>query len=126
MVQRFFLTTLGDVSSTLRAFSVSLRDRPNISKVERQCDILGGEQPSIAWYVDAELAANGAYSWRLHLYWSGTAWLIETDVRRIDSEGSALEAEFATRVVTSAELDGHLRAASEELVRTEPERINAR
>ncbi len=126
MVHRFFLTTLGDVSSTLRAFSVSLRDRPNVSKVDRQCDILGGEQPSIAWYVDAELASNGALSWRLHLYWSGTAWVIETDIRRTDSEGSALAAEFATRVVSSDELDAHLRAASDELVRAEPEPADAR
>ena len=126
MVHRFFLTTLGDVSSTLRAFSVRLRDRPNISKVDRQCDILGGEQPSIAWHVDAELASRGALSWRLHLYWSGTAWVIETDARRIDAEGSALEAELATRVASSSELDAHLRAASDELVGLDPERIAAR
>jgi hypothetical protein len=123
MLHRFFLSTLGDVSSALRAFSVGLRDSPEITKVDRQCDILGGEQPSIAWHVDAELASRGALSWRLHLYWSGTAWVIETDVRRIDAEGSALEAEFATRVVNSGELDAHLRAASEELIGTEPERI---
>jgi hypothetical protein len=126
MVHRFFLTTLGDVSSTLRAFSVSLRDRPNISKVDRQCDILGGEQPSIAWYVDAEMASHCALSWRLHLYWSGTAWVIETDIRRTDAEGSALAAEFATRVVGSDELDVHLRAASEELIHAEPEPAGAR
>jgi hypothetical protein len=76
--------------------------------------------------VDAELASNGALSWSLHLYWSGTAWVIETDVRLIDAKGSALEAEFATRVVSSRELDAHLRAASEELVATEPERIHPR
>ena len=69
---------------------------------------------------------HGALAWRLHLYWSGTAWVIETDIRRTDSEGSALAAEFATRVVSSDELDAHLRAASDELVRAEPEPADAR
>jgi hypothetical protein len=101
MVHRFFLTTLGAVSSTLRAFSVSLRDRPNISKVDRQCDILGGEQPSIAWYVDAELAAHGALSWRLHLYWSGTAWVIETDIRRTDEAPLSADIDVVERAVPS-------------------------
>ena len=123
MQNRFFLSTLGDVSSALRDFSVGLRERPDISKVERQCDVLGGEQPSIQWFVDAELVSSGALSWRLHMYWSGTAWVIETDVRRTDSSGSAVEAEFATRVVDSAGLDAQLRAAGDELVRADPDRI---
>jgi hypothetical protein len=117
---RLVLSLLGDVTSTLRDHSVGLRGRAGITRVERQCDILGGEQPSIEWHVDAELASSDAVSWRLFLYWSGEAWVIEADARRVRAGGSHVEAVFPARVVDDDGLAESLRAAAAELVTTMP------
>ena len=117
---RFLLSVLGDVASMLREHSVRLRDGTNVARVERQCDIVGGEQPSIEWHVDADLASSDSYSWRLFLYWSGEAWVIESDTRRIRADASDIEDEFAPRIVTGEDLDMQLLAAAAELMRAGP------
>jgi hypothetical protein len=62
---RYLLSHLGDVASTLRELTMRLCDRPNVTRVDRHYDIVGGEQPSIEWQVEADLASSDAYSWRL-------------------------------------------------------------
>jgi hypothetical protein len=120
LTPRNVFSLLGDVSSTLREHSVKLRGRPSVTRVERQCEMVGGAQPSVEWYVDAELASTDALSWRLLLYWSGDTWVIEAETRRIRAGGSAVEAEFPARVAADDDLAENLRAAAEELVTTMP------
>jgi hypothetical protein len=117
---RFLLCLLGDVSSMLRELTVRLRDRTTVTKVERQCEIVGGEQPSIEWHVDADLASRDSYSWRLLLYWSGEAWVVEADTRRFSAGASRVEDEFAPRIVAGEDLDVQLLSATAELVRAGP------
>jgi hypothetical protein len=117
---RYLLAHLGDVASTLRELAARLRDRPNVTRVDRQCDIVGGEQPSIEWHVEAGLASSDAYSWRLLLYWSGESWVIEADTRRVSAGGSDIEDEFAPRIVDDEELDVQLLVAAAELARAGP------
>jgi hypothetical protein len=117
---RYLLSHLGDVASTLRELTTRLRDRPNVTRVDRQCDIVGGDQPSIEWQVEADLASSDAYAWRLLLYWSGESWVIEADTRRVSAGGSDIEDEFAPRIVDDEELDVQLLVAAAELARAGP------
>jgi hypothetical protein len=118
---RFVLALLGDVSSAFREHSLRLRHQPTVARVTRQCDMLGGSQPSIEWHVDAELATSDGFSWRLLLYWSGESWVIEADATRIRAGGSDVEAEFPRRVADDDGLGQSLRAACAELVTTMPQ-----
>jgi hypothetical protein len=117
---RFLLCLLGDVASTMRDLTMQLRDRPSVTKVERQCDIVGGEQPSIEWHVDADLATSDSFSWRLLLYWSGEAWVIEADTRRFSGGASEIHDEFAPQIVNGEDLDVRLLAATAALARAGP------
>jgi hypothetical protein len=118
---RFLLALLGDVSSTLREHSLRLRHGTSVTRVDRQCDILGGGQPSIEWHVDAELASSDAVSWRLMLYWSGDTWVVEADARRVRAGRSVVEAEVAPRSTDDEGLGDALRAVAAELVTTMPQ-----
>ena len=93
----FPLTSLGDVSSALGAFTLRLRDEHDVAKVERQCVIVGGEQPSIEWLIDADLTSSDSLSWRLRLHWSDDAWMIEADTRSSSGGASPVELEMAPR-----------------------------
>ena len=117
---RFPLTSLGDVSSALGAFTLRLRDERDVTKVERQCAIVGGEQPSIEWHVDADLASCDSLSWRLRLYWSDDVWMLEADTRRGTGRASAVELEIASRRSRPGELESDLLAAAAALVRARP------
>jgi hypothetical protein len=117
---RFLLSLLGDVSSMLRELTVRLRDLQSVAKVQRQCDIVGGAQPSIEWHVDAVLASSDAFARRLLLYWSGEAWVIESDTRRFHAGTSTVEDEFAPRICQAGTLESDLLAATAALVRAGP------
>jgi hypothetical protein len=91
-----------------------------VTRVARQCDIVGGAQPSVEWHVDADLASSEAFSWRLLLFWSGEAWVIEADTRRVSTGGSVVEDEFPERVSDDDGLAESLRAAAGQLVTTMP------
>jgi hypothetical protein len=81
---------------------------------------VGGEQPSIEWQVEADLASSDAYSWRLLLYRSGESWVIEADTRRVSAGRSDIEDEFAPRIVDDEELDVQLLVAVAQLARAGP------
>lgn len=112
---RDLLAALGDAAASLKQLSLQLRQRVDVTSVERRCEITGGERPAVEWYVDAELASGDALSWRLLVYWSDSEWVIEADVRRVVAGGSHVEVEFESRRSDDATLRTELLAAADDL-----------
>ena len=112
---RDLLAALGDAAASLKQHSLQLRQRVDVTSVERRCEITGGERPAVEWYVDAELASGDALSWRLLVYWSDAEWVIEADVRRVVAGGSHVEVEFESRTSDDAALRKQLLAAADDL-----------
>jgi hypothetical protein len=116
----FLLSPLVDVSSMFGVLACGLRDVEEVVKVERQCDIVGGDQPSIEWLLDAELASADSLSWRLRLSWSGESWVIEADTCCMTAGAPAVEQELAPTPSEPGELESDLLAAAAGLVRARP------
>ena len=114
-LSRDLVAALGDVTASLKNHSLRLRQRVDVTSVERRCEITGGERPAVEWYVDAELGTGDALTWRLLLYWSGAEWVIEADIRRVAIGGSHAEVEFDRRVSHDATLGKELLAAADDL-----------
>jgi hypothetical protein len=114
-VFRDLMKVLGDVAASLQELSVRLRQRHDVTGVDRRCEISGGERPAVEWYVDAELASGDALSWRLLVHWADAEWVIEADVRRVSRSGSDAEVEFDNRTSDDAALRAELLAAAADL-----------
>jgi hypothetical protein len=97
-----------------------LRGAEEVVKVERQCDIVGGDQPSIEWLLGAELSSADSLSWRLRLSWSGESWVIEADTCRMTAGTPAVEQELAPTPSEPGELESDLLAAAAGLVHARP------
>jgi hypothetical protein len=116
------LALLAEVSGVLRRLAETLREYPDVSSVERRCDLEDGgpdKAASIEWYVDAELVNGNAFSWRLLLYWTAGEWVIESDLSRTHAYGSDSVVELATRYAEdSDDMQTELRSAVKDLVAT--------
>ncbi len=114
------LGILAGASTSLRELTFSLRQRPEVVRVDRRCDIAeSDDKRSIEWYVDAELLNSEAVSFRLLIYWQPDEWTVESDVRRVHAAGSDEEVGLPTRfAVDVADLAGEVLSATAQLVRS--------
>ena len=109
------VAAFGAVAGRLRKLIFGLNGRPDVSEVLTRTD-LTEDPPAVEWFVDAELTAGEALSWRLLAYWRDATWTIEADISRVQRAGSITELRFDDRTATDGDLYDALLKTADDLV----------